>query len=199
MLKKIIIFSLVIRTAICFAYELPTITVSVVGQLQQKEERIVEVHISEKALNAAEASALALERQNEIEKVLYELGIPESNISSGNHYSYSENSDFFAKKSILVNIPDNVDIQSLCQSVINTGAAGYNDYATHGFIETGMQDVAENPKTMEEAVLLAEKKARRLASAFNADIGNIISIKELSYGAYNEGSISFEVTYKLLY
>lgn len=199
MFKKMFLIALFIGTSLCFAYEPPTITVNVVGQFEREEVRVVEIHISEKALDAAEVSKLVLEKQNGIEAALYELGISENSITSGNHNSYFEDNEYFARKTMLVYIPENVDIQALCQAAINAGAAGYSDFASHGFMEGAALNELNIPKTLEEAVILAEKKAGKLANAFGGDIGNIVSIKELSYGGHNAETISFEITYKLLY
>lgn len=199
MLKKIILLSLILSGIKCFSYEPPTVTVNVMGQFKSNEENIIEVHISEKAMDANEASKSAIETQNKIELALKELGIPEDNYSLSNHYSFSEDDKYFAKKTIQIIIPDDFDVQLLCQSVINAGAEGYSDYRSYGLMDSSPQSEKEIPQTMEEAVELAEKKARRLANAFNADIGNIVSIKELSYGPHSSDTISFEITYKLLY
>ncbi len=199
MFKRVIFLFLMLSGVMCFSYEPPTVTVNVMGQFESNEENIIEVHISEKAMDANEASKSAIETQNKIDLALKELGIPEEDFSLSNHYSYSEDDEYFAKKTIQIIIPDDFDVQLLCQTVINAGAEGYSDYRSYGLADSNTQSSTDFPQTMEEAAELAEKKAKRLANAFNADIGNIVSIKELNYGPHSSDTISFEITYKLLY
>lgn len=199
MLKKILLFLIFLQSSILiFGYNPPTITVNVIGDFTEYENNIIEVNILEEDELLNIAVKKALETQDTIELALIELGIETSAISPMGHHSYSENEKYYVRKSIQITIPEDFDIESLYEAVINAGAEGYSDYRSFHSTEKNTED-STAPKSLDEAVIFAKKRARKIANAFDAEVGGIVSIKELNYGPGMSESIAFEITYKLLY
>lgn len=199
MLKKIFLISIFLQSSILiFGYNPPTITVNVIGDFTEYENNIIEVNILEDDESLNIAVKKALETQDTIELTLIELGIETSSITPMGHHSYSENEKYIVRKSIQIAIPEDFDVNGLYEAVIDAGAEGYSDYRSHLPIDKKTEDIA-SPKSLDEAVIFAKKRAIKIAKAFDAEVGGIVSIKELNYGPGLSESIAFEITYKLLY
>lgn len=202
MLKKILVLLLFSITVVAFSYEPSTITVNVFGQIvEESSNKVIEIDILESGEDSKIASKKAIEKNNLVTDALLSLGIEKSAISSNsNHQSYTHEKEYFVRRIIKVTINSDVDLDKLYKKIIEAGAAGYNDTDSYRHLDRGYSESeTEAPKSLEEAVLLAEKKAKVLAKAFNAQIGRIVAIKELSYGPHSDDAIAFEVTYELIY
>lgn len=184
------------------SYEASTITVNVFGQIvEESGNKVIEIDIVESGENSQIASEKAIDKNNLVIESLLDLGIDKSLLSSNsNHQSYTHEKEYFVRKVVKVTINNDIDLDKLYKKVIEAGAAGYNDPDSYRHLDrVNAGSDTEAPKSLEEAVLLAEKKAKALAKAFNAQVGRIVSIKELRYGPHSADAIAFEVTYELIY
>ncbi len=199
-MKKILLVPFIFITIFGFSNERPTVTVNVFGEFRGNDNSVIFIEIDEEATTSNDASRSANEKEKAVEAAILAVGITEENFSTVDNFASSSDEMFSVRKSIEVRIPEDINIDTglFYEAVIGAGASGYSDYRNHKDLY-GSKDDNASPATIEEAVIAAEAKARKLAKAFNGSIGNIIAIKEMSYGPSSNEVLSFEVTYELIY
>lgn len=203
-MKKIILIMFVLVVKVVFSYDMPSITISVYGISSEFESNVpseYEIEIYKEGESPDSANQKATEAHDNVISKLIELKIPEDNIVKNNNLqSHFNDKSCFARKTITVTIPAGINKDDLLSAVIEAGATGYNDFSRFRFGPGNITGSNEKyPQSKKEAAKVAKRKADELADAFGAQVGRIISLRDLDYGHQSNNEFRIEVTYELIY
>lgn len=204
-MKKCVLLLMLLMPVALFSFEQQKITVRVYGikdaDSKNSFERY-EIEISEEGETLVIANKKATETEEDVVSALLGLELPESNIKRNtNHSSHNNENVYFVRKAIDIDIPTEINKEDVFNAVIQAGASGYYERTHYKMLPEGdSTDKSEYPKNLEEAAVVAKKRAEEVAKAFNALVGKILLINDLNYGHYNDSNeFGIEVTYELIH